>query len=153
MKKKIVPFLDIAYITAVFVLLFSPFLHESRDFIYNKYQFVPFETINRYLYFYNLRHSSNILLQLLGNVAIMLPLPPLLYATFRKMPFFAVAAVSILLTATIEPIQYIIDSRMNTYRFVVDVDDTILNELGIIISLVFVGIFDIIYHKMKRGKI
>jgi len=130
----------VIYIFFVYILLFSPLLHDEVDIIINKYQFTPFYSIKK---FYN----YEIYMQIWGNILVTIPLPLLLYFSKPNSKFINITLLSVFTTLAIEPLQLFFDIFSQKNRFVIDIDDTILNLSGIIIGLIFVGLVKILKNK------
>lgn len=105
----------------------------------------PLDTIRRYLWV--LRNSADLIQRryaaanLLGNVGLFVPMGvfiPLLIAKARKLPFFALLTVALILT--LELIQAV--TGLGTF----DVDDLILNFIGTLLGYLLWLCFGKIKH-------
>lgn len=105
----------------------------------------PFHTIRNYLRYYRNTGSYISILNLLGNVVIMVPLGmlvPLLFRPMRRfwlsLPLFALVSVGV------EYIQWL------TATGAADVDDSILNFVGAAAGYVLVRCVQMLYEAVKR---
>lgn len=103
--------------------------YDHRDFIYSL-QLIPFKT------FLETIQSGTWIMQILGNVALLLPLPILfsiqenkIYSPFKMILLGAATSVGI------EIIQFLINVIGYYPAHVVDIDDFIFNMIGIIIGI------------------
>lgn len=114
------------------MLLWLLFLHRmDEERIPGRYNLLPWDTVNRY--FWVLRHSSDPLQRryaianLVGNVALFLPLGIFLPALFPKLRSFAgLLLTAVALVMSVEFLQF------GTGLGALDVDDLTLNLLGIL---------------------
>jgi glycopeptide antibiotics resistance protein len=95
--------------------------------------FVPFKTIKLYINSYGMINRSITINNLLGNILLFLPLGILMRINFsERVKGIVLLLAGILLSFTFEVIQYIAGVGIG------DVDDVILNSLGLLIGL-FIG--------------
>lgn len=133
---------------ALYILFLLYFLILSRNSTFDEmhYNFVPFHEILRY---WNYRDQLGMLTftNLLGNIAIFIPLGFLEALVVDKRSFLKTSLDGFLLSLLVEICQMI--TRVGTF----DVDDLILNTLGTMLGyLVFLTINAIgrIYDKHKK---
>lgn len=94
-------------------------------------QFVPLQT------FLNMKISKTWLLQTVGNLMLLFPLPVLLYIKPNREYRLRVLLISgILVSLGIEVLQLLIDVLTGYPSHVCDVDDLILNSVGVILATV-----------------
>lgn len=105
-----------------------------------KINFILFDFINQY-YDYGL--SQTLLINILGNIALFIPLSIILLNYFKSLTYSNVIFTNFITSLSFELIQ------LATGWGVFDVDDIFLNTLGGIIGLV---IYHLITHK-KRSKL
>ena len=112
----------------------------------------PFHTIRNYIRFYRNTGSYVSIMNLLGNVAIMVPLGVLLPLLFRGMRhFWTFLPLAALVSVGVEYIQW------RTATGAADVDDSILNFLGAFLGYFFVRVCQMGYaayvRRRQRGEL
>lgn len=129
------------------LLLFGGLFHLDRAWG-GAVNLEPFYTIRRFLIHYRRTGSLSSLSNLLGNVLILMPLGvllPLLYRPMRR--FWLFIPLVALIAVGVEVLQW------RTGLGVADVDDSILNFCGAVISYTITRLVQIVYVVMeKRGK-
>jgi len=105
----------------------------KRNFVHvNRYNVIPFRTIDQYFRIRNVSSIIPFIVNIIGNIAVFIPfgiiLPVVISKRKRNNPIFAIAIGAILLSLSVELIQYI------TSVGVFDVDDLILNTIGVFIG-------------------
>ncbi len=105
-----------------------------------KINFILFDFINQY---YDHGLSQTLLINILGNIALFIPLSIILLNYFKSLTYSNVIFTNFITSLSFELIQ------LETGWGVFDVDDIFLNTLGGIIGLV---IYHLITHK-KRSKL
>ena len=130
------------------LLLFGGLFHLDRGWG-GAVNLEPFYTIRRFLIHYRRTGSLSSLSNLLGNVLVLAPLGVLLPVLYRPMrrfwlfvPLMAVVAVGV------EILQW------RTGLGVADVDDSILNFCGVVISYIVTRLIQIVcgFLEKRRGK-
>lgn len=107
----------------------------------------PFHTIRNYIRFYRNTGSYVSIMNLLGNVAIMVPLGVLLPLMFRGMRhFWTLLPLAALVSVGVEYIQW------RTATGAADVDDSILNFLGAFLGYFFVRVCQMGYAAYMRRR-
>ncbi|MDR0838755.1 MAG: VanZ family protein [Oscillospiraceae bacterium] len=96
--------------------------------------YVPLKTITQYL-------RQRNLVQLGGNLAVMFPLPILLYLNFPQAGYKNCLWLSLLVTALVEPLQLFINLALNIRTNIVDIDDFLLNAAGCLLGLLALRLF------------
>ncbi|GHU94663.1 hypothetical protein FACS1894208_06140 [Clostridia bacterium] len=91
----------------------------------------PFATIIEYA---NARNT----IQIAGNLGVLFPLPILLGLNFTKMSFRKIAAISAIVTVLIEPLQLLVNVIIRSTYNSIDIDDLILNAVGVAVGLLAV---------------
>jgi glycopeptide antibiotics resistance protein len=117
----------------------------KRDFAFiNRYNVIPFRTIGQYLRIRNVSSIIPFIVNIIGNIAVFIPfgiiMPIIISKRKRNNPIFAIAIGAILLSLSIELIQYIMSVG------VFDVDDLILNTIGALM-----GYFMYVFVRKLRG--
>ena len=105
----------------------------------NSYNLVPFKTLIGYWAFFD---SRTFLINVIGNIVILMPMEYLILKIFNIKRFSVNLLISFIISATIEIMQYI------THIGVLDIDDILLNVLGM--SIMF-KLFDIFINKKKMN--
>ena len=109
-----------------------------------KVNIIPFETINLYLNYHN--NLPLQIINLVGNVVVFVPIGLILPLLFKKMSFIKMLFIGFASTLFIETMQLILSiNRIISRSF--DVDDLILNTIGVVIGYVFW----IVIHKLYKG--
>lgn len=124
--------------------IFSRFPFYNNDFRWRSNNFIPFKTINFYLYIADVNLSIRIE-NLVGNVIGFAPLGfilPLLSNRFQK--FFIVTLAAFCLSLTFELLQLVLE--VGSF----DVDDLILNTLGAILGFILIKFILLIRNAKKR---
>lgn len=135
------------YLAIISVMLFfGGLFHLDREWG-GAVSLQPFHTIRNFFVHYRRTGSLSSLFNLLGNVAILLPLGVLLPLLFRPMrrfwvflPFAALVAVGI---------EYL---QWRTALGVADVDDSILNFLGAAVGYILTRLCQMIYFFVEKRR-
>lgn len=147
MKKFIKGFIWLLFLIYIAVLVYFLFFCEkygrtaTDDYHYN---LIPFSEMKRYFIYYDLIGFKGFFLNIIGNILAFVPLGiciPLLVRGYRK--FLLVFFYGILFTVCVETIQLLL--KVGSF----DVDDMILNTLGVAIGYVCYYIF-YKWYKRKR---
>jgi glycopeptide antibiotics resistance protein len=146
----IILFLYLAVLTKLILFKYIPLseIINHFNFTYNEYHwrsnnFVPFKTINFYLFLANINLSIRIE-NLVGNIVGFIPygfILPLLSKSFLKLRAVILATFS--LSLTFEVIQLLFEFGS------FDVDDLILNTLGGIVGYIAVQLLLLTNHSKK----
>lgn len=105
--------------------------------------FIPFKTIKMYIRY---RSSLNSFANLFGNLFILTPLGILLpFAWRKKHSVFLITAVGFLVSMAVETLQLV----LGVGAF--DVDDLILNTLGVIVGYVLYKIGELLYRAINKN--
>lgn len=105
--------------------------------------FIPFKTIKMYIRY---RSSLNSFANLFGNLFILTPLGILLpFAWRKKHSVFLITAVGFLVSMAVETLQLV----LGVGAF--DVDDLILNTLGVIVGYVIYKIGELLYRAINKN--
>lgn len=103
--------------------------HHSNEYRYN---LIPFETIRRYIKYYDHFNNLTWVINLFGNVGVFIPfgmLLPLIIVRFRSLPKLLLGTLIVLIM--LEFLQMIL--RVGSF----DVDDILLNMIGVSVGFVF----------------
>ena len=92
------------------------------------------------------KNSGIINIQLIGNIILLMPMPVLIGYLSKKVNYKVLFFKSILFSFGIEIIQLIIDKLLSYPSRIFDVDDIILNGIGILIGMI---IFKILKEQQK----
>jgi glycopeptide antibiotics resistance protein len=101
---------------------------------------VPFTTIAPYL-------AQGDLIQLVGNIFILFPLPLFLYFNFPHMKNRTLLLSVLCVTVLIEPVQLLINIITNAPANVIDIDDFFLNATGCLLGL---GLTLLLKHRVSK---
>lgn len=146
-KRIIVNCIFIAYLIGVaIVTLFSIVYDDPVEYtdIITWYNFIPFKTISSA--FHN-GITATAVTQIIGNIIMSVPFGVIVLMLFNIPQWWKKLLIALSFTASIELIQMLIGMAIgNMYRNI-DIDDIILNLLGVIIGY---GIYAIIPQKIKQ---
>ena len=113
--------------------------------ISQNYNVIPFRTIKEFIE--NYHHSSFYFINLAGNVVMFVPLGFLLPATFEQYRHFGKASLeSLCILLTVETLQFF--TLLGSW----DIDDIILNMLGVFIGYLFYYLTSKLIKKLRIGK-
>jgi glycopeptide antibiotics resistance protein len=138
--KRLAAVCSVTFLAAVYILFACRILFNTTKFgIYGNSEpwhgnYIPFNTIWAYI------RKGNIwicLMQIAGNVLVTLPLPLVIWFCSPKRSMKRVCAVSLIITALIEPVQLLINLILGGPSNIIDVDDLILNLIGCGLGLLF----------------
>lgn len=149
--KKIIRFVswilfNIYLVLMVYFLFFSEQLGRTPSDTYH-YNLKPFAEIKRYMTYYEMIGSFNVILNLFGNVLCFIPfgfVVPIMSYKFRS--FFKITVFSFLYSVTIELTQLV--TKLGSC----DVDDVILNTLGGVLGYILFSICFFIMNMFGRHK-
>ena len=120
------------YLLHLLEIVFFPLKLDSQILDYEfELNLIPFNTIIE-MYKYGIKVFIK---QVIGNIIIFVPLGffiPIIYKKFNS--FFSILFLGIICSITIELVQGIINNLTQFYNKVVDIDDVILNVLGVIVG-------------------
>ncbi|MDR0917437.1 MAG: VanZ family protein [Oscillospiraceae bacterium] len=105
--------------------------------------FVPFRTIMQYV-------KQRNTVQIFGNIAALFPLPIMLHLNFPRTPFRKCAVIAAVVTILIEPLQLLVNIAIRAPFNVVDIDDLILNAVGVAVGLLAVRFVMIIRVRVRE---
>jgi glycopeptide antibiotics resistance protein len=103
----------------------------------------PFATITKYV-------GERNVVQILGNAAVLFPLPILIRLNFTKVSFRKTAAISAVMTVLIEPLQLLVNVIIRSPYNSIDIDDLILNAAGAAVGLLVTAAIVAINSKARR---
>jgi glycopeptide antibiotics resistance protein len=122
----------LAAVTLLFKLSTIGFVpNGSGDLAFMRVNLKPFVTIIEYV---NARNT----IQIAGNLGVLFPLPILIRLNFAKMSFLKIALISAIVTILIEPLQLLVNVIKCSPYNSIDIDDLILNALGVALGLLIV---------------
>jgi glycopeptide antibiotics resistance protein len=134
------------YLAILSVLLFFGGLFQLDRVWGGSVNLEPFHTIRSYLRFYRNTGSLVSIVNLLGNVVIMVPLGMLLPLLFRGMRhFWTCLPLCAMVAIGVEWLQWI------TATGAADVDDSILNFLGAVLGYLLVRMCQMVAERRKNG--
>lgn len=126
------------------LLLFGGLFHLDRAWG-GAVNLEPFYTIRRFLIHYRRTGSLSSLSNLLGNVLVLMPLGVLLPLLYRPMRlFWLFIPLAALIAVGVEALQW------RTGLGVADVDDSILNFCGAVVSYIITRLVQIMYLAWKK---
>ena len=128
------------------LLLFGGLFHLDRGWG-GAVNLEPFYTIRRFLIHYRRTGSLSSLSNLLGNVLVLMPLGVLLPVLYRPMRrFWLFIPLAALIAVGVEVLQW------RTGLGVADVDDSILNFCGAVVSYIITRLVQIVYFAMEKRR-
>ena len=116
-------------------------MRTGKNSILDFCQLIPFKDIIDIV-----KNSGIINIQLIGNIILLMPMPVLIGYLSKKVNYKVLFFKSILFSFGIEIIQLIIDILLSYPSRIFDVDDIILNGIGILIGMI---IFKILKEQQK----
>ena len=116
-------------------------MRTGKNSILDFCQLIPFKDIIDIV-----KNSEIINIQLIGNIILLMPMPVLIGYLSKKVNYKVLFFKSILFSFGIEIIQLIIDILLSYPSRIFDVDDIILNGIGILIGMI---IFKILKEQQK----
>lgn len=116
-------------------------MRTGKNSILDFCQLIPFKDIIDIV-----KNSGIINIQLIGNIILLMPMPVLIGYLSKKVNYKVLFFKSILFSFGIEIIQLIIDILLSYPSRIFDVDDIILNGIGILIGMI---IFKILKEHQK----
>lgn len=116
-------------------------MRTGKNSILDFCQLIPFKDIIDIV-----KNSGIINIQLIGNIILLMPMPVLIGYLSKKVNYKVLFFKSILFSFGIEIIQFIIDTLLSYPSRIFDVDDIILNGIGILIGMI---IFKILKEQQK----
>ncbi|PEJ60842.1 hypothetical protein CN692_01775 [Bacillus sp. AFS002410] len=138
------------YWLSLIKVVFFPFSYRFKHNpeIFRKdllYQFVPFHTV-----FNSIQHG--LWIQIIGNIVLLLPIPILFVVLKRKkLPFNKNFLIGLILTISIELIQLLINYSTKYPNKVMDIDDVILNMIGILFGWIISKVYSEWYLNHKEN--
>lgn len=145
-QKIIITCVFIAYITALAIITLFPILIDEKVEYYGNttwYNYVPCKTIIDSLQY---GINKTVLIQLLGNIIMTIPFGVIVLLLTKNHSWWKILIISIIFSSSIEAIQLIIGCLINNMYRTVDIDDIILNVIGVYIGY---GIFYLLPYKIK----
>lgn len=140
-KKSVLKLFYVGIIETYILLLFSVVilpiniidtsLLEGESKFLDYFQLVPFRTIGEML-----KYNDFFSIQLIGNIVLLMPLPILIGYANREKHFVALFSKCAMVSVGIELIQVCIDFALQYPSRKFDVDDIILNVLGVLMGTV-----------------
>lgn len=133
-------FTFILYSLLLVSILFYPSVKYSNEHIdINYFQVIPFKSITDFIINKNY-------IQILGGFMITAPMIPLLLLNLRKLSLKTASVIALVIVLLIEPLQLMINIITNYPNKIIDIDDFILNSIGLLLSICLVKI----YHKIFK---
>jgi len=154
-KKIVISTLFYFYIVSVIAVTIFPiaiqWLDEIGKYAWNNNNFIPLVSILDILFNNSLGFIIKIK-QIIGNIVLFIPMGFLIPIIWKsKSSFKRALQIGILLSFTIELLQYIIWLLIWFNYKVTDLDDILLNTLGFIIGFFFYKIFIMNYVSQKNN--
>lgn len=131
MKKTSYIILLVLYIIMIFNLtIFGRMNGEIR------YNLIPFKTIAEYILHFNQFNTDIVIINIFGNIGIFMPIQYFILKIFKLKKFKHIFLIDIILIFIVEFLQFI------THTGIFDVDDMLLNLLGMVLIYMFYYIFN-----------
>ena len=128
-------------IIELYIRIIPSEMRTGKNSILDFCQLIPFKDIIDIV-----KNSGIINIQLIGNIILLMPMPVLIGYLSKKVNYKVLFFKSILFSFGIEIIQLIIDILLSYPSRIFDVDDIILNGIGILIGMI---IFKILKEQQK----
>lgn len=132
------------YLCMVYKILFHPYIIHGGDLNYPEliyYNFDIFNTISEYI------ENANYV-PLFGGILITIPMFPIFYMVFhKKVTKQKCALLCIMIVTAIEPLQLIINLITQYPNKVIDIDDFLLNLIGLVIGFILTDLWNKIVKK------
>ncbi len=147
-RKIIIGCAFIAYLSIVASITLFPILLDEKVEYFGDitwYNYIPFSTI-----YDTLRYGINTtaILQIFGNICISVPYGIFIMVFLKNKKWWKLLIFALLLTVSIEFIQFLIGTIIDNMYRTVDIDDVILNLLGTYIGY---GIYKILPKSIKNS--
>lgn len=146
-RKRLKYSLSFLFFCYIIMLVYVLFFYSSRTYTYNNINLIPFRTIMLYIKNFSYFSFSNWFLNLFGNILLFMPFSfilPLLIPWFKK--FIPLFLLSLILICGVEFLQ-------NYFRVgEMDVDDILLNMIGVVLGFICYKIVYYFYSKLKKRK-
>lgn len=133
----------VVYISSLIFIVWVTGSYYSDHLIYN---FIPLKTIIKYL---KSGSTAIALKNIIGNIIITVPLGFFTYFKIRVFPRTSIFLYSLLIPFIIELVQFLLFIQRITTR-TVDIDDIILNSLGILLGYFFTRLF---FNKKQKRQV
>ena len=101
-----------------------------------RYNFIPFKTIVEYILHFNKFNTNIVIINIFGNIGIFMPIQYFILKIFNLKKFNHIFLIDIILIFMVEFLQFI------THTGIFDVDDMLLNLLGMVLIYMFYCIFN-----------
>jgi glycopeptide antibiotics resistance protein len=137
----------IAYIESLLYLTLFPSSPGPQNEV--KVNFIPFETINLYLNYHD--NISLQIINLVGNVVIFIPIGIFASLLLKKNSFLKMLFIGFASTLFIETMQLILSINGIISRSF-DVDDLLLNTIGVLIGYIIWAITFKLYQHFKNSR-
>ena len=145
LSRKILISLFIVYITVVASITIFPIIMDSEMVIEHKsINLIPFSTITNLFANANL---STVILQVFGNILMTIPYGVAIPLLVKRKRWYHYVIYALIFPLIIELTQLIICLSINSFYRTIDIDDVILNSLGIVIGY---GIYKILPKFVKN---
>lgn len=145
-KRIVIICVFIAYFTALAIITLFPVLIDEKVEYYGDttwYNYVPCKTIIGTLQY---GINTNVLIQLFGNIIMTIPFGVMVLMLTKEHTWWKILLLSIAFCFSIELTQLIIGCIINNMYRTVDIDDIILNMIGVYIGY---GIFHFLPYRIK----
>jgi glycopeptide antibiotics resistance protein len=102
------------------------------------YRLIPFSGFSQYFY------SIYGIIQLLGNIILLMPLVPILrWFSRKKIPYLHIIGIILVWSIAIESIQFCINKITQYPSHLTDVNDVILNVFGGILGIILCKVIEV----------
>lgn len=155
MKKLIRNVLALGFVGYMLLLLYFLFFSEEygRTVHYTDYQynFTLFRELSRYIKYREVVGMDYFLINVVGNVVVFMPFGFFVPSLFKKkqrnvLAFFIITALGFLFSLAVETVQLV--TKVGCF----DVDDLMLNTIGVALGYICYCICHRMWRKMRRKK-
>lgn len=107
--------------------------------------YIPFKNITDFI-------QRELWIQLVGNLALLMPIPIFTYLIFNKKSFKLTVLSSLIISLTIEASQFICNVISKAPNCATDIDDVILNVCGAILSFALLNLITFLWYNLIRKR-
>lgn len=144
----------IIYISTVILITFFPIVYSHDEHtafvtLEGAVQFIPFNTICRMIRYAPRQMAFE---QVGGNIIMTIPFGILLPLLLKRKKVLQLILYAAALPVCIESLQLLLGYLLGTYYRMADIDDVILNFMGIIIGYIIYFVSLLIYRKVRKSR-
>lgn len=134
-------FMLVFYGLLLISILFYPSVTHPDEYIdVNYFQLIPFKSIVNFVVNRNY-------IQILGGIIITIPIVPLTLLNFKGLSLKTTSLITSAIVLLIEPLQLLINILTKYPNKIIDIDDLILNSVGLLISICLIKGYQKILNK------